>query len=445
MHEGVVFLTMHPTFIRKSMADIRPFRGLYFNPSTIPLQEVIAPPYDKIPSSLHQELLDQTPLNAVRFTRVKEGDSYADSAALLEIFQREGALQRDENPCLYVVAQSFKDPLGLMKHRTGVLAACKLEEFRGGGVIPHLRTLSRPREDRFRHIQATNANVSPVVGMYHDPTGSIQRLLERASTGLPFVEFTKGKVITRLWRIDSPELTGSLRAAFSDLPLMIADGHHLYEAALTYRDMMRLKTRGNVETEPWNFVMTFLSSIDESGHTILPVHRLANVTRGWDWDVFTLELSKNFRVKTLENADQMHLAFAKRTSHTIGIVSKKGMLLAGLKDDVPVTALVGKDLPVEVRDADVTLLHAYVLEKLLGLDWHAQQIPEFVRHAYDIDEAVLAVRSGEADLAFILNPLRMEQVMQVFRSQLTLPAKSTYFFPYFPTGLVMRRLDEQMR
>lgn len=436
---------MHPTFIRKSMPDIRPFRGLYFNPSRIPLEEVVAPPYDKITPSLHQELLDQTPLNAVRLTRVKEGDSYSDSAALLEMFQREGAVQCDENPCLYIVAQSFKDPLGLMKHRTGVLAACKLEEFRGGAVIPHLKTLPRPREDRFRHIQATNINVSPVVGVYHDPTGNIAPLLEEASSGLPLLEFTRGKVITRLWRIDSSEMSERIRAAFLDIPLLIADGHHLYEAALTYRDMMRLKTGGNLESEPWNFVMTFLSSIDESGHTILPVHRLVHVTRSWDWDVFILELSKNFRVKTLDNADQMHLAFAKRSPHTIGIVSKKGMLLAGLKDDVPVTALVGKDLPAEVRNADVTLLHAHVLEKLLGLDWHAQQIPEFVRHTYDIDEAILEVRNGKADLAFILNPLRMEQVIQVFRSRVALPAKSTYFFPYFPTGLVMRRLDEQMR
>lgn len=436
---------MHPTFIRKSMADIRPFRGLYFNPSTIPLEEVIAPPYDKIPSTLHQELLDQTPLNAVRLTRVKEGESYADSAALLEIFQREGAVQRDDNPCLYVVAQSFKDPAGVMKHRTGVLAACTLEDFRGGAVIPHLRTLPRPREDRFRHIQATNANVSPVVAMYHDPAGSIQALLEQASSGLPFLEFTGGKVITRLWKMDSPEMIKQLRSACSDLPLMIADGHHLYEAALTYRDMMRLKTRGLADSESWNSVMTFLSSASESGHTVLPVHRLVNAIRGWNWDVFIRELSKNFSVKILENIDQMQLAHAGRTPHTIGIVSEKGLLLAGLKDDVPVTALVGKDMPADVRDADVTLLHAYILEQLLGLDWHAQQIPEFVRYAYDIDEAVLAVRRGEADLAFILNPLRMEQVMQVFRTQTTLPARSTYFFPCFPTGLVMRRLDEQMR
>ncbi len=427
------------------MADIHPFRGIHFNPSAVQLEEVVAPPYNRITPELYAHLYAQHPHNAVRLTLAREGESYAYAASCQEALMRESVLLRDNEPALYVLSQSFKDQYGGMRLRAGVIALCRLEEFRSGRVQPHLKTLPRPREDRFRQIQAMNTNVAPVMALYSDPSKEIERVLVDAMIAHPMIEMTAERIITRMWRVTSNDTMAGLQQLFKDKSVVIADGHHMYEAALTYRDLMKLKRQEYSEQEASNHVMTFLTSMDGAGAVIAPVYRMVKVPRGLHWDNFVLEISKHFRVKTLETPEQIHLTFAKRVAHTFCILHGSTILVAVLNDESLLPDLFGPDVPPELRTFDSTIVHSYMIERLLGLDEHTQQLPEFVRRTPDIAEALRAVTTGESDIAFLTGPARIEHIVQAARAGHQLPPRATMFIPPLYSGLIMNKLDEPVR
>ncbi len=86
---------------------------------------------------------------------------------------------------------------------------------------------------------------------------------------------------------------------------------------------------------------------------------------------------------------------------------------------------------------DVAVLNYLIFEKILGLDAKALDDQETFKYSSKISDVVAAVTRREARLAFILNPTRIEQVQVVASAGLTMPRKSTYFYPKVMTGLVM--------
>lgn len=93
-----------------------------------------------------------------------------------------------------------------------------------------------------------------------------------------------------------------------------------------------------------------------------------------------------------------------------------------------------------LRSLDVTILHKLIIEGVLGIDEEALKNGTNVTYTRDIDEAISAV-DGDANLAFILNPTRVEEIAAVASAGEKMPRKSTYFYPKLITGLVMNKLD----
>src|SRR6476659_6788571 len=94
----------------RSMVDVRPFRGLRFNPDQVgDLGRVICPPYDVISPDEHRALLAQSPFNLVRveLPEAEVGDRYASAARTLESWRADGVLVRDEIPSLYLYEVRF--------------------------------------------------------------------------------------------------------------------------------------------------------------------------------------------------------------------------------------------------------------------------------------------------------------------------------------------------
>ena len=76
------------------MPDLRPFRGLRYDVSVVgDLGAVLCPPYDVISAAERARLAERDLHNAVR---LELPDSYEAAAALLDKWQTEGALARDE-------------------------------------------------------------------------------------------------------------------------------------------------------------------------------------------------------------------------------------------------------------------------------------------------------------------------------------------------------------
>jgi uncharacterized protein (DUF1015 family) len=88
------------------------------------------------------------------------------------------------------------------------------------------------------------------------------------------------------------------------------------------------------------------------------------------------------------------------------------------------------------------VLHRLVLEKGLGITPAAVRNESYLSYEREMEKAIAAVEAGRAQLACLLNPVRVEQVMEIALSGNVLPQKSTDFYPKLLSGLTIYRLEE---
>jgi uncharacterized protein (DUF1015 family) len=249
----------------------------------------------------------------------------------------------------------------------------------------------------------------------------------------------------RLWRIADPGITADVTDKMAEKTIYIADGHHRYETALTYRDWVAERTPGFTGDHPANYVMMYLTSMEDPGMVILPAHRLL---KDVDPDALAQLIHRSapyFEITKTPLADgngcRVPAAFetalaAGAADHTIGVYMKGApatLFLLTLKPGA-MAARFGEALPPALRDLDVTVLTRLILMELLGFDQARLDDETRIAYATAPQKAVDAVRSGEYDVTFILNPTRIEQVRAVARNGLIMPRKSTYFYPKVVTG-----------
>src|SRR5712692_3028668 len=263
-----------------AVADLRPLRGLRYQAAiTGDLGSVLAPPYDVISEDAQRALYERGPYNVVRLeygAETVDGDAnrYQTAAATLAGWRREGALAPDNNPCFYLYEQHFQHD-GQEYRRRSIVGRVRLEPWDAGVVLPHEHTMAAPKQDRLRLLRACRTDVSPVFALYRPDGGESNSLCERAIGDRPAVDAVDSAGQRhRLWPIGDPAATGELTRQFASRTLYVADGHHRYETALSYRDERRAASRDWDGEEPENFVLMALTSSDDPGLLILPIHRL---------------------------------------------------------------------------------------------------------------------------------------------------------------------------
>jgi uncharacterized protein (DUF1015 family) len=410
------------------------------------------------------ELAARNPRNVIHLLLDKErpGDGpeenrYVRPARAFTSWLRDGTLRQDGVASLYPLEQSFTGPDGRPRVRRGFVAACRLHAFEEGLVLPHEKTLATPKADRLELLKHVQANLSPIFGLYEDEHGeghgALQAAIEGAGEPVAEAESDDG-TLHRLWRVDDPYLTLRLRRVLAAKKVVIADGHHRYESALVYRDLVDAERPGLPPSSGHRFIMMALCSMADPGLVIYPTHRLLTALRDFSVARFLERLDRYFTVETLE--EDLHRpagrawAVSKLADHSgksttflmVTAEDGKGRILR-LRDDAE---LAGVPLPSNetLRDLDVTALHSIVFQHLLGLSPRSQELGENVRYEIDADEVVTRTLSGECQLGFLVNPTPMWQVQAVAESGETMPQKSTYFFPKLASGLVMRRVNEEL-
>jgi len=180
---------------------LRPFRALRFDPSSVgDLAAVVAPPYDVIGPAERARLIARHPANVVRLDLPAEesgdgaDDRYRRAARTLAAWRSDGTLRKDPHPSIYVYEQTYRVP-GTDVERTqrGYFARLRLEPFGAeGGILRHERTLSGPREDRYKLLRATGVNTSPVIGLFEDHSSGTAERLRAIAAGAPDVDLTDG-------------------------------------------------------------------------------------------------------------------------------------------------------------------------------------------------------------------------------------------------------------
>ncbi len=439
------------------MAVIEPFRGLRYDPEKVgDPNRVMAPPYDIISDKEQEELYEKHPCNVIRLElgRQTSADSdqdnrYTRSAEDLRKWREDGILLREEHPVLYCYFMDYRTREGEQKVLKGFLSRVLIEDLDSGVVLPHENTLSGPKADRLQLMEATHANFSPIFSLYSNPGMEAIEILDASARKTPCIDVTdQDGVRHRVWTVDSEEEIDQIRKVLADLPLFIADGHHRYETALNFRDRMRERTGNENEKQGFDYVMMYFSNMEEPGLTIYPTHRVVDHLSNFNLSTYLEQVATYFEVRAypyLEKGKFLRdLGEVGEKGHAFGLYTGKSddLYLLILKDLDGVRSLFGENLSPVLQQLDVTILHTILLDHLLGIGEKELKAQSHVRYVKEAEDALHTVNDGDAQLAFLLNGTRVDQLREVSLRGEKMPQKSTYFYPKLLTGLVLNSLDD---
>ncbi|MEO0079176.1 MAG: DUF1015 domain-containing protein [candidate division WOR-3 bacterium] len=427
------------------MADIKPFPGIRYNPALIPdLSKVITQPYDKVTTKLQAEYYQRHQFNFIRLILPKESDPYASSARSCHSWFAQGILKRDPEPAVYLLEEKFQ-VAGRTLTRKGFIAAIRVEEFEKGVVLPHEFTLSKPKADRLNLLRATRQDYEQIFMLYPDPNHELDQVLE--ASGRPLMEARDDyQVLHRVWVLTDKAKLARLREFLADRKLLIADGHHRYETALTYR-YEKEKEQPVPPDAALRFKTAAFFNISDPGLVILPTHRLLTNLADFNLGMLMDRLLEFFTVTPVPDekarAELESAGKGEKSNAYILYAGKYRSFLVQLRKQDAILRFFPQGRSPEYRALDVAVLHSVIIEGLLGIS--REQIEGYVRYERDWDETVRRVDSGEAQLAFLMNPTRVEQVQALAEKGERMPQKSTDFYPKLVSGLVFMDVSDNER
>lgn len=436
------------------MPVVRPFRALRYSEEVVAdLGAVVAPPYDVIGPDERRQLVARDPRNVVRLDMpspepfdTDPDDGYRRAARFLGAWRGDGTLRRDPRPTVTVLEDTYHLPGHDEEQvRRGFLARVRLEPF-GTGVRAHERTLSGPKEDRYKLLRATGVNTSPVVATYMDRSGRVAELLGGVAATQAGAEFVDAAGVRhRAWTLAAadPAVTELCERA-SGATLTIADGHHRYETALRYARERRVGLAEDVELDTDDVLMLLLEP-GAGPLDILPTHRVILGLRDDGVAGFVRRLPEAFDVEPGVAAETLMGAFGPLGGPTggdgrFGLWTRIGGSILRAR-----RAALAPHLPTggsALRDLDVSVL-ATALEMLAGIDSEATGGGDRIRYTMDAAEAIALVTDATdgADLAFLLEPTPASEIAAVAADGDVMPQKSTYIYPKAVTGLVINPLE----
>ena len=433
------------------MAQVRPFRGLRYNPEKVSVEKVVTQPYDKISTEMQDRYYAADRHNIVRVIlgRVLNGDStensvYTRAAATLNEWRQRNVIERMPAPAFVVYFQRFRIP-GTKEDRVrkGFIGLGHLEDYSRKIVYPHELTLAGPKLDRLQLLRHTRTHFEQIFMLYDDEQQRIDRILDQCSQAAADIDVVDEYGVSHLlWFLTDDAVSEQIVATMKDMKLIIADGHHRYETALAYRDEMRgMGNNSSDATHEW-LPMTFFN-MRSPALTVLATHRVVSKLKDFNSETFLLRAEEFFDVREAPRDPAAFAAALKQSGQsrmTIGVATSDTYRLLTLK---PVDlSVVMQGLSEKQRALDVAVLQRILLERCLGITLDAVKHESNIQYVRELDLAMKTVAEGKADVAFLLNPIRLDQMRDIVYDGNVMPQKSTDFYPKVLSGLVMYSLDE---
>ena len=443
------------------MAIIAPFKGLTYNLERLAdISNLIAPPYDVISEEEQESYYQSDPHNVIRLIlgKKKTGDTdwdnrYTRSADAYKRWESEEILVRTDTPAMYVTSLTYDlgDGYG-PRLRWGLIVLVRIEDEDSGVILPHERTFSAHRDDRLKLMRACSTQLSQVFGLYEDPDNRVFGPLKKALEAPPRISFAfRDGTSHQFWVIRDRSIFRKVAEAMSDKAIIIADGHQRYETSRNFRNMMRARYGWRPPNRAYEYVMMYLTNMNDVGMTILPSHRLIKKCEPFQLESFLDSLKQWFEISVLPSSEsdphsqglKLKRMLEERGLSTSAIGFRccgdtKSYLLClkkGVRDEM------GDDLHTSLKKLDVLVLSRFIFQKSLGFSKEDLDNEEIFHYKSDMVEVLSLVDSGSYQMAFLLNPTKMEHVKEVTGSALIMPRKSTYFYPKVLTGLVFNKID----
>jgi uncharacterized protein (DUF1015 family) len=435
------------------MAHIRSFSAIHYNKTRFPdMSAVIAPPFDVLDQAQKTALQARHPNNIVNVDlphippkAAGPAEVYERSDVTLRSWLDAGILVRERRTAFYPYMQTY-DHAGRKVHRRGFFALVRLSPFGQGEVVPHEKTYKGAIEDRFALMRATQAQLSPIFGLFNDRGNEVTKLLYAELSRPDFSGMLDG-VKHDLWKLSDPDLENQVSDLMTTHPVYIADGHHRYTTALAYQQEMIRQNGGHPlpPNHPANYCMFVLVSMNDDGLLVWPTHRLIGGLEGFDVAAFAQAIAPNFTIteapvgpdRLPEYVDQV---LPRAGVHTFGLYDGRAKKLYQLK-------LVNRDVlkPLEPthsdawRSLDVAILQRYLIEEVLQPKFAGgrELTKAYVSYA---DQVVPNTDGVKNQIALIVQPTPIHALEQLGAHNEVMPQKSTYFYPKLATGLLINPL-----
>ncbi len=447
------------------MAVISAFRGIRY-----PQQQqsaVVAPPYDVLSGEDKARLLSRDGHNVVAIDlphippkQAGPDAVYEAAGATLKQWIAEGVLKQDGSPALYAYQQTYTHD-GTTYKRRGFFGRVRLEAFGPGGTIhPHEQTFSGPKEDRLKLMRATKANLSPVFGLYDDPTNDVTDLLFEAVGLAPALaqaelpsQDHKSIVASELWAVTDPAVIADVQKMMASKHVYIADGHHRYTTCLNYRkEVADARGTGMDPADPVNQCLFVLIAMQDPGLIIMPTHR-----------VVAASSLKDFYLEAFKEAAEKYgqIVETKFRGDSLASLERElpgfGPHAMGVYDPIEDTAVVfrpnGEDplgaFPEDAalsgksaawRQLDVAILQHLVFDRIVSPAFGDAEKAMSWAFPHEAHEVATLCRSGDYRVGFLLQPTPLTAVRDLCNANELMPQKSTFFYPKLATGMVINPL-----
>ncbi len=428
------------------MAIIKTLKPIIYNKEKVDISKVIMPPYDIIKYGEIEKYYKKDEYNIIRidkgieYEKDNEKDNkYTRAKEFFDLWLKKKIFVRAEKESIFIYTQEYLMPDKTKKEMLGFFAAVRLEEFEKKIILPHEKTHAAAKVDRLNLMRQVNSNTSPVLALYFDKGKKIDSILRHyIKTEKPLLDFyDENHIHYRLWELSYEKPVKRIIDLFKEKQLFIADGHHRYETAINYRNEMRKKLKEDKEM-PFDYILMCLISMEHSGISILPTHRIF-MNFKYDDIPASEELNKYFEVKEIKDIVALKIKMLRHPNKkSIGIVFKNKHYQLNLKEEEYKKILSKEPCIPEYYFLNVCILHNLLLKQIFKLT--EEEILKDISYTQDIDEAVNTVLDNNAKCAFLLKSSTVDEVRIISENNLIMPQKSTYFLPKLATGLLINPL-----
>lgn len=422
------------------MAEIKPLRAWrYSSQLENKIDQLTSPLFDVV-SQKQRDALYNNPNNSIHISVPLGDDSANNAKKTLANWKAEGIIHQDELPGIYVYYQHFSLP-GSDKDfcRKGFICNIRAYDWDENIVLRHENTMPHSVSDRAEILNATKMNVSATHGLYTDPEKRIEKYMDESMLSPIYSTEDYQGVKDVFSVIHDYNAIKDILEILSDKQVILADGHHRYEGALAHKRKSAKENPNHSGNELYNFHMMYLTNTESEDLRILPTHRLVNNIENFNSTNFLIKISEYFHIKPIENpSDINEIILGKKNA--FGLMIGEDACKIRLKEDVWKT--IEWNFPDEVKQLDLTVMHYFVFEKVLGIVRDEQLGSDKITFERNFTTCMSKVLKEEAQIALITNEISMDTVKQVCYSGATMPQKSTYFYPKTICGYLFGSIDE---
>ncbi len=438
--------------MKEAGKKILPFKPYIYNSEFVDIKDVVSPPYDVIDEKLQDNLYKKSDFNIIRLELGKESDGdnggdnrYSRANRFFKDWIARGILKLENKNSIYIYVQKFYAG-GALYERIGFISLFslnKVDTTAGGNnnsIYGHEMTLSKPKEDRFKLMEAAKANFSPIFSIFEDKDLNVLNILTgqvKSAAARKIFDFKDDSNTEHiLYGISDENTIKSIQNETDGKSFYIADGHHRFETCVNFRNYVRQNGINGVNADT---CMMYFAPANQKGLIILPTHRCI-VNKKTPLEAFLDEIKADFNIREVDSKGLLkETKKAGESSASFGFAHNSGKnFILSFKNNK-----TGKDANAEkspLESLDVSILENYALKKALKISRDDIDNQRYLIYEKDANRALEKLNDGTVNAVFFMNPTKIEDVIKIASQNLRMPQKSTFFYPKLITGLTINPL-----